>query len=167
MRPRLAPPTLVLALLLAGCGGGETEQVALPPPASPTPSTVAPLTAKEAKGRYLAVVAAYDIARDELAEAGKAGRPWRAVRDRAGAVATANEACAGELRTVRWPAAVQAPMTALLAEHEVALRHWKLAAAAGSDAVLRREIRAAGAHDGTRQAAKVRAALGLPPRRAA
>lgn len=166
MRPRLAPPALVLALLLAGCGG-ETEQVALPPAASPTPSTVAPLTAKEAKGRYLAVVAAYDIARDELAEAEKAGRPWRSVRERAEAVATANEACAGELRAVHWPAAVRAPMAALLAEHEVALRHWKLASGAGSAAELRREIRAAGAHDGVRQAAKVRAALGLPPRRAA
>ncbi|MCZ7439487.1 hypothetical protein O7598_23995 [Micromonospora sp. WMMC241] len=167
MRPRLAPPALILALLLAGCGG-ETEQVALPPPASPTPSaSAAPLTVKEAKGRYLAVVAAYDIARDELAEAAKAGRPWRSVRERAEAVAAANTACAEELRAVRWPAAAQAPIAALLAEHEVALRHWKLAAGAGSDAVLRREIRAAAAHDGVRQAAKVRAALGLPPRRAA
>ncbi|MDG4802636.1 hypothetical protein [Micromonospora sp. WMMD980] len=166
MRPRLAPPALVLALLLAGCGGGETEQVALPPPASPTPSTVVPLTAKEAKGRYLAVVAAYDIARDELAEAEKAGRPWRSVRERAAAVATANEACAGELRALRWPTAVQAPMAALLAEHEVALRHWKLATTAGDAADLRREIRAAAAHDGVRQAARVRAALGLPRRAA-
>ncbi|QLQ39533.1 hypothetical protein [Micromonospora robiginosa] len=166
MRPRLAPPALVLVLLLAGCGG-ETEQVALPPPASPTPSTVAPLTVKEAKGRYLSVVAAYDIARDELAEAEKAGRPWRSVRERAAAVAAADAACAEELRAVRWPAAVQAPIAALLAEHEVALRHWKLAAGADGAAELRREIRAAAAHDGVRQAAKVRAALGLPPRRAA
>ncbi|MFI2712062.1 hypothetical protein ACH495_18250 [Micromonospora sp. NPDC018662] len=166
VRWRLAPSGLVVLLVLAGCGGGDgTEQVALPPP-SASPSTVAPLTAKEAKGRYLAVVAAYDIARDELAEAEKAGRPWRSVRERAAAVATANEGCAGELRAVRWPAAVQAPMAALLAEHEVALRHWKLATSAGSAAELRREIRAAGAHDGVRQATKVRAALGLPPLRA-
>ncbi|MFI5834977.1 hypothetical protein ACIA5A_15030 [Micromonospora sp. NPDC051300] len=166
MRPRLAPPALVLVLLLAGCGG-ETEQVALPPPASATPSTVAPLTVKEARGRYLSVVAAYDIARDELAEAEEAGRPWRSVRERAAAVAAADTACAEELRAVRWPTAVRAPIAALLAEHEVALRHWKLAAGAGSAAELRREIRAAAAHDGVRQAAAVRAALGLPPRRAA
>ncbi|GAB3063136.1 hypothetical protein GCM10027186_13490 [Micromonospora schwarzwaldensis] len=155
----------MVVLLLAGCGG-ETEQVALPPPASPTPSTVAPLTVKEAKGRYLAVVAAYDIARDALAEAEKAGRPWRTVRERAGAVVDANVACAGELRGIRWPAAAQPPMAALLAEHEVALRHWRLAAGAGSAAELRREIRAAGAHDGVRQATRVRTALGLPPLRA-
>lgn len=163
-RWRLAS-VLVGVLLLAGCGG-ETKQVALPPPASPTPSPVAPLTVKEAKGRYLAAVAAYDIARDELAEAEKAGRPWRTVRERAGAVVDANLACAGELRAVRWPAAVQAPMAALLAEHEVALRQWRLAAGAAGAAELRRATRAAAAHDGVRQAARVRAALGLRPLRA-
>ncbi|MFI6132559.1 hypothetical protein [Micromonospora sp. NPDC051141] len=157
---------LAVVLLVGGCGGGETKQVALPPPASPTPSPVASLTVKEAKGRYLAAVAAYDIARDELAEAEKAGRPWRTVRERAGAVVDANLACAGELRAVRWPAAVQAPMTALLTEHEVALRQWRLAAGATGAAELRRATRAAAAHDGVRQAARVRAALGLPPLRA-
>ncbi|MET7832028.1 hypothetical protein ABZS44_04300 [Micromonospora sediminicola] len=166
MRPRLAPPALVLtvALLLAGCGGG-TEQVALPPPSSAPPTSPAPLTVKEAKGRYLSLVAPYDIARDELAEAMKAGREWRTVRERAGAVAAANVACAEQLRGTSWPAAVQAPMTALLAEHEIALRHWKRAAGAGSSAALRREIKAAEAHTGDRTAAQVRAALGLPPRR--
>ncbi|MEV0002229.1 hypothetical protein AB0H28_08080 [Micromonospora sp. NPDC050980] len=165
VRARLIAPVLVL--LLAGCGGGA-EPVALPPPAGPTPSTVAaPLTVKEAKGRYLAVVAAYDIARDELAEAEQAGRPWRSVRERAAAIVAANETCAAELRAVRWPATVQAPMATLLAEHEVALRHWRLATGARSATELRREIRAARAHDGVRQAAKVRAALGLPPLRAA
>ncbi|WP_405092649.1 hypothetical protein OG767_06830 [Micromonospora sp. NBC_01392] len=163
-RWRLAS-VLVVVLLLGGCGG-ETKQAALPPPASPTPSPVVPLTVKEAKGRYLAAVAAYDIARDELAEAEKAGRPWRTLRERAGAVVDANLACAGELRAVRWPAAAQAPMAALLAEHEVALRQWRLAAGAADAAELRRATRAAAAHDGVRQATRVRAALGLPPLRA-
>ncbi|WP_262281639.1 hypothetical protein [Micromonospora sp. MA102] len=152
---------LVLVLLLAGCGGGA-ETTVLPAWEGPSPTAPAPLTAKEAKGRYLAVVAPYNTALEELEAALKAGRPWRTVRGLAGTVASTNAAHAEQLRTTVWPAKAQAPIAALLKENEVALRHWQLAAKAGSAAVLMREIRAAAAHDGGAQADKVRVALGLP-----
>lgn len=152
---------LVLVLLLAGCGGGS-ETTVLPAWESPSPSAPAPLTVKEAKGRYLAVVAPYNTALEELEEALKARRPWRTVRGLARTVATTNAAHAEQLRTTVWPATAQAPVAALLKENDVALRHWRLAAEAGSAEALMREIRAAAAHDGGAQADKVRRSLGLP-----
>ncbi|MET7965492.1 hypothetical protein [Micromonospora sp. NPDC005305] len=155
------PAALALVLLLAGCGGG-TETTALPAWERPSPTAPAPLTVKEAKGRYLAVVAPYNTALEELEEALKARRPWRTVRGLASTVATTNAAHAEQLRTTVWPAAAQAPVAALLKENDVALRHWRLAAEAGSAEALMREIRAAAAHDGGAQADKVRRSLGLP-----
>ncbi|MEU4482736.1 hypothetical protein AB0F68_32485 [Micromonospora sp. NPDC023966] len=159
MRPW--PAALALVLLLAGCGGGA-ESTVLPAWEAPAPSAPAPLTVKEAKGRYLAIVAPYNTALEELEEALKAGRPWRTVRDLARTVASTNAAHAEQLRATAWPAVAQAPVAALLKENDVALRHWQLAAEAASAAVLMREIRAAAAHDGGKQADKVRTTLGLP-----
>ncbi|WP_319464133.1 hypothetical protein [Micromonospora sp. RTP1Z1] len=158
------PAALALVLLLAGCGGG-IERTAQPPTwqtASPTAPAPATLTAKEAKGRYLAIVAPYNTALEKLTEALKAGRPWRTVRTLARTVATTNAAHAEQLRTTAWPAETQAPVAALVKENDLALRHWKLAGEATSAAALMREIRAAAAHDGGAQANKVRATLGLP-----
>ncbi|MEU1684053.1 hypothetical protein [Micromonospora sp. NPDC005707] len=152
---------LALVLLLAGCGGGS-ETTVLPAWERPSPSAPAPLTVKEAKGRYLAIVAPYNTALDQLEEALKARRPWRTVRGLARTVATTNAAHAEQLRTTVWPAPAQAPVAALLKENDVALRHWQLAAEAGTAEALMREIRAAAAHDGGTQADKVRRTLGLP-----
>ncbi|NES30842.1 hypothetical protein GCE86_31270 [Micromonospora terminaliae] len=156
------PAALVLVLLLAGCGGGDTGTTVLPAWEAPSPTASAPLTVKEAKGRYLAIVAPYNTALEELEEALSARRPWQTVRKLAGTVATTSAAHAEQLRATDWPAATQAPVAALLKENDVALRHWKLAAEAGSAAALMREIRAAAAHDGGTQADKVRRSLGLP-----
>ncbi|MEU2170068.1 hypothetical protein ACH47V_05655 [Micromonospora chersina] len=155
------PAALALVLLLAGCGGG-TETTVPPAWESPSPSAPAPLTVKEAKGRYLAIVTPYNTALEKLEEALKAGRPWRTVRGLTRTVATTNAAHAEQLRATAWPAAAQAPVAALLKENEVALRHWRLAAEAGSATVLMREIRSAAAHDGGSHADKVRTSLGLP-----
>lgn len=156
------PAALALVLLLAGCGGGTERTSELPAWQTSAPTAAAPLTANEAKGRYLAIVAPYNTALEELQEALKAGRPWRTVRTLARTVATTNAAHAEQLRTTVWPAKVQAPVAALLKENDLALRHWKLAGEATSAAALMREIRAAAAHDGGEQATKVRASLGLP-----
>ncbi|MET8909141.1 hypothetical protein [Micromonospora sp. NPDC004551] len=155
------PAALVLVLLLAGRGGGGGTTV-MPAWETPSPTAPAPLSAKEAKGRYLAIVAPYNTALEELEEALTARRSWQAVRKLAGTVATTSAAHAEQLRATAWPAATQAPVAALLKENDVALRHWKLAAEAGSAAALMREIRAAAAHDGGAQADKVRRSLGLP-----
>ena len=156
------PAALALVLLLAGCGGG-IERTAQPPTwQTPSPTARAPLTAAEAKGRYLAIVAPYNTALEELQESLKAGRPWRTVRTLARTVATTNAAHAEQLRTTVWPAKAQDPIAALLKENDLALPHWKLAGEATSAAALMREIRAAAAHDGGAQANRVRASLGLP-----
>ncbi|MEU5720773.1 hypothetical protein ABZ783_02965 [Micromonospora sp. NPDC047738] len=156
------PAALALVLLLAGCG--ESVDRTLQPPVwqTPSPTAPAPLSPKEAKGRYLAIVAPYNTALEALEEALKAGKPWRTCRDLARTVAVTSATHAEQLRTTVWPAAVQAPVTALLKENDVALRHWKLAAETTSAEALMREIRAAAAHDGGEQANKVRATLGLP-----
>ncbi|SCG39315.1 hypothetical protein GA0070613_0630 [Micromonospora inositola] len=156
------PAALALVLLLSGCGGGIERTAQLPAWQTPSPTAPAPLAAKEAKGRYLAIVAPYNTALEELQEAMKAGKPWRTVRTLARAVATTNAAHAEQLRTTAWPAKAQAPVAALLKENDLALPHWKLAGEATGAAALMREIRAAAAHDGGAQANKVRASLGLP-----
>jgi hypothetical protein len=156
------PALLTLVLLLAGCGG-QTERAQLPAWQSASPSAQpTALTLKAAKGRYLAIVAPYNTALEELEEALKAGKPWQTVRKLAGAVASTSAEHAEQLRTTVWPAKVQGPVAALVKENDVALRHWRLAAKATSAGALMREVRAAAAHDGSAQANKVRAALGLP-----
>ncbi|MGR6317589.1 hypothetical protein Q2K19_04980 [Micromonospora soli] len=155
------PAALALVLLLAGCGGGA-QSTQFPTWQTPSPTASAPLTMKEAKGRYLSIVAPYNTALDELEAALKAGKPWRTVRGLARTVATTNAAHAEQLRTTAWPAPARAPIAALLKENDVALRHWQLAAEANSATALMREIRAAAAHDGGTQANRVRTTLGLP-----
>lgn len=161
MRRRTPAAALALVLLLAGCGGAEPTRF---PATWQTPSPTAPatLTVKEAKGRYLSIVAPYNTALDELEAALRARKPWRAVRDLARAVAETNAAHAEQLRATPWPATVRTPVAALLKENDVALRHWRLAAAAANATALTREIRAAAAHDGGTQADRVRTTLGLP-----
>jgi hypothetical protein len=162
IRVRRWPAALALVLLLAGCGGGVERTAQLPAWHQPSPTAPAPLSPKEAKGRYLSIVAPYNTAVEELQEALKANRPWRTVRTLAGRVATASAAHAAQLRSTTWPARTRAPIEALLAENDVALRHWRLAAEAATAQALMREIRAAAGHDGGPQADKVRATLGLP-----
>ncbi|MET8354289.1 MULTISPECIES: hypothetical protein [unclassified Micromonospora] len=156
--------TLTLIVLLTGCGGGEQVDPQAPPPVwqSAAPTTPATLTPTEAKNRYLAIVAPYNTALEELEDAVNAGKPWRTVRTLAADVARTNAAHAVELRETVWPAEVRAPMGALLKENDVALRHWRRAGEAADADVLMREIRAAAAHSGAREAGKVRTALGLP-----
>ncbi|MEH0934042.1 hypothetical protein [Micromonospora psammae] len=158
---------LTLIVLLAGCGGGEQVDPQAPAPvwqsaAPATPATPAALTPAEAKSRYLAIVAPYNTALEELEDAANAGKPWRTVRRLAADVARTNAAHAVELRETLWPAEVRAPMGALLKENDVALRHWRRAGEAADADALMREIRAAAAHSGAREAGKIRTALGLP-----
>ncbi|MFG2056788.1 hypothetical protein ACGFI9_22470 [Micromonospora sp. NPDC048930] len=155
------PAALALVLLLTGCGG-SAPSTEFPAWQEASPTASAALTMKEAKGRYLSIVAPYNTALEELQEALRAGKPWRTVRDLARTVATTNAAHAEQLRTTAWPAQVRAPIAALLKENDVALRHWQLAAEATGAQALMREIRAAAAHDGGTQANRVRTTLGLP-----
>jgi hypothetical protein len=155
---------LALIVLLAGCGGGEQVDPQAPAPVwqSAAPTTPAALTPAEAKSRYVAIVAPYNTALEELEDAVNAGKPWRTVRTLAADVARTNAAHAVELRETVWPAEVRAPMGALLEENDVALRHWRRAGEAADADALMREIRAAAAHSGAREAGRVRTALGLP-----
>ncbi|MCO1597644.1 hypothetical protein M8C17_21055 [Micromonospora sp. RHAY321] len=155
---------LTLTVLLAGCGTGEQVDPQAPAPVwqSAAPTTPAALTAAEAKSRYLAIVAPYNTALEELEDAVNAGKPWRTVRTLAADVARTNAAHAVGLSETVWPAAVLAPMGALLKENDVALRHWRRAGEAADADALMREIRAAAARSGAKEAGRVRAALGLP-----
>ncbi|MBQ0905274.1 hypothetical protein [Micromonospora sp. U21] len=155
---------LTLIVLLAGCGTGEQVDSQAPAPVwqSAAPTTPAALTVVEAKSRYLAIVAPYNTALEELEDAVNAGKPWRTVRTLAADVARTNAAHAVELRETIWPAAVLAPMAALLKENDVALRHWRRAGEAADVDALMREIRAAAAHSGAKEAGRVRVALELP-----
>lgn len=158
---------LAMTVLLAGCGGGEqTETLAQQPAwqggASAGPTTPAALTPEEAKRRYLAIVEPYNTALEKLETAANAGKPWRTVRKLAAEVARTNAEHAVALRETTWPAKARAPMAALLAENDIALRHWRRAGEAADAEALMREIRAAAAHSGAEEAGKVRAALGLP-----
>ncbi|MFI6263141.1 hypothetical protein [Micromonospora sp. NPDC051006] len=155
---------LPLIVLLAGCGGGEQVHPQAPAPVwqSAAPTTPAALTLAEAKSRYPAIVAPYNTALEELEDAVNAGKPWRTVRTLAADVARTNAAHAVELRETVWPAKVRAPIAALLKENDVALRHWRRAGEATDADALMREIRAAAAHSGAKEAGRVRTALGLP-----
>ncbi|SCG47578.1 hypothetical protein GA0070609_1946 [Micromonospora echinaurantiaca] len=158
---------LAMTVVLAGCGGGEptetlNQQPAWQGGASADPATPAALTPEEAKRRYLAIVEPYNTALEKLETAANAGKPWRTVRKLAAEVARTNATHAAALRETTWPAAARAPMAALLAENDVALRHWRRAGEAADAEALMREIRAAAAHSGAEEAGRVRAALGLP-----
>ncbi|MFI7490335.1 hypothetical protein ACIBXA_18340 [Micromonospora echinaurantiaca] len=158
---------LAMTVVLAGCGGGEqtetlNQQPAWQGGASADPATPAALTPEEAKRRYLAIVEPYNTALEKLETAANAGKPWRTVRKLAAEVARTNAEHAVALRETTWPAAARTPMAALLAENDVALRHWRRAGEAADAEVLMREIRKAAAHSGAEEAGKVRAALGLP-----
>ncbi|MDO3705042.1 hypothetical protein Q3W71_25575 [Micromonospora sp. C28SCA-DRY-2] len=157
---------LALTVLLAGCGGdqtgAQTRQPAWQGGASAGPTTPAALTPEQAKRRYLAIVEPYNTALEKLETAANAGKPWRTVRELAAEVLRANEAHAAALRETTWPAPARAPMAALLAENDIALRHWRRASKAADAEALLREIRAAAAHSGAEEAGTVRAALGLP-----
>ncbi|MGX1612570.1 hypothetical protein ACWIF8_01590 [Micromonospora chalcea] len=107
-------------------------------------------------------MAPYNTALEELEDAANAGKPWRTVPTLAADVARTNAAHAVELRETVWPAEVRAPMGALLKENDVALRHWRRASEAADADALMREIRAAAAYSGAREASTVRTALGLP-----
>ncbi|NJP32541.1 hypothetical protein [Micromonospora thermarum] len=83
--PRRRAVLALTVLLVAGCGGGEPGR---PPAAAPVWQTAAPgapttptaLTPAEAKSRYLAIVAPYNTALEELEDAVNSGKPWRTVR---------------------------------------------------------------------------------------
>ncbi|MEU5907086.1 hypothetical protein [Micromonospora sp. NPDC047527] len=154
--PATTCASLTLIVLLAGCGGGEQVDPQAPAPVwqSAAPTTPAALTPAEAKSRYLSTVASYNTALEELEDAVNAGKARRTVRTLAADVARTNAAHAVALRETVWPEEVRASMGALLKENDVALPR------AGEAA--RREIRAAAAHSGAKEAGRVRAALGLP-----
>ncbi|MBQ0895930.1 hypothetical protein KBX37_23010 [Micromonospora sp. U56] len=158
--------TLALLLVLTGCAGERTErQEQVPAWQSGTtagPTAPALLGRAEAQQRYLRIVQPYNVALEKLEDATKAGKPWRTVRELAAEVATKNAAHAVGLRETSWPVTARAPMAALLAENDVALEHWRRAGRATGPEELMREIRAAAAHSGSREATAVRSALGLP-----
>ncbi len=156
---------LALAMLVAGCGGGEEFDLTQkdPPTAvtspAPRPSV---LTVAEAGRRYLEIVAPYNKALEELETAANSGKAWTTVRALAVKVAETNKSHGLALRTTAWPEEVRAPMATLLAEMDVAQRYWDAAARAKNVDELARAIRSAGKHSGAKPAGEVRAKLGLP-----
>lgn len=137
------------------------ERTALAAP-TPTPIVLAPADAGK---RYLEIVSPYNEALEALENAANAGRSWTEVRTLAAEVARANATQAEDLRATAWPEQARPPMAALLAEIDVAQRHWDRAAKATTAEELGRAIQDAAAHSGAEQAGEVRAALGLPPYR--
>jgi hypothetical protein len=162
---------LVLTLLAGGCAGTSQENSpasamspAAPPVTSPTSDPAPnPLTVAQAGTRYLEIVKPYNTALETFEDAAHAGTPWRDLRPLAGEVARANAAHAQALRETSWPVGVQAPMTALLTEIDLAQRDWQHAANANTADELARAVRSAAAHSGSKPAGQIRTLLGLAP----
>jgi hypothetical protein len=161
---------MVLALLAGGCEGagpgGSSTWVTSPAPPTTSPTSSAgstPLTVAQAGSRYLEIVRPYNTALEKFEDAAHAGTPWKNLRPLAGRVAQANAAHAKALRQTSWPAAVRAPMAALLTEIDLAQRSWQRAAQAKTADELARAVRAAAAHSGSKPAGQIRTLLGLPP----
>jgi hypothetical protein len=169
----LVSACVAACVALAGCAGqpGEagasdsTTAVASESTASTAPPTTAappkPLSRAQAARRYLAIVKPYNVALERLEQSFNAGKPIAELRVLADRVAKANTAEMRELRATVWPANVRAPIRELVAESEAAQRYWRQAAKAGTRDELLRAVQAAGRHDGSEPAGKIRKTLDL------
>lgn len=175
-RVRRLPATLAAVLVavagVAGCGSPSEDPGAGAPSAaaqtsgSPAPPTTMaakkPLSAAQAKARYLAIVKPYNVALERLEQGFNSGEPIGELRPLADRVARSNATQIRQLRAALWPADVRAAIRDLVAECEAAQRYWRQAAQAGTRDELAKVVVAAARHDGSEAAGKIRKALGLP-----
>lgn len=164
--------TLIAVACVAGCGRPSDDPVAggpsavAQPPASPAPPTTAaakkPLSARQAKARYLAIVEPYNVALERLEQGFNSGKPIEELRTLADGVARSNATQIRRLRAAVWPSDLRAAFRDLVAESEAAQRYWRQAARAGTRDKLAMAVVAAARHDGSEAAGRIRKALGLP-----
>lgn len=182
MRGVLAIAGVVGLLGVAGCGAdGEQPAAATsvastvpsvgpgtPPSSPPTPTVAvkkpvqAPLTAAQARTRYLAITRPYNVALESFEKAANSGASVQTLRTRARTVAAANLTESRQLMATLWPTTVAAQIRKLALADATARPHWLKVAASNSLDEMARHIRQASAAGGTSPAAEIRRLLGLP-----
>ncbi|GAA4558228.1 hypothetical protein GCM10023193_12270 [Planotetraspora kaengkrachanensis] len=151
---------------VGGCSSGPAgdsavNQTAVASPTERATSSPAPLTAKQAAVRYLAIVKPYNVALESLEQAVNSGRPIATLRTSAAKVAAANKTQIRGLADTKWPAAVRAPIKELQAESLKAQPYWLEAAKAQTQDALIQQVLKAARHDGADAGNKIRHLLDL------
>ncbi|NIK55858.1 hypothetical protein [Kribbella shirazensis] len=188
MRQMLAVVGIAGLLAVAGCGSAAGPPVTAPSPASssrasatPTPETSgyrpqatparsvpvartapAALSVAAAGAKYLQITRPYNVALERFEQAANENMSLTTLQNRAKAVAAANLAEYGALRSTAWPARVSTQMRALAKADAAARPHWLRAAASDSKSELADHVKLASAAGGKAPSAQIRQLLGLP-----
>lgn len=179
---QFATVTAAALLVLAGCAptagdaamtgpiadtatpSGTAKPSASTPKATPSPTakpTATPLSREQARERYLQIVAPYNRSLERLEQAFNSGEPVRTLQGLAASVEVSNATQIRALRMTRWPVNLRGPIGDLIAESNAAQQYWRRSAAAPTRQELGQAVVAAGRHDGSEPAGRVRKLLGL------
>ncbi len=112
--------------------------------------------------KYLQITRPYNVALERFEKAANENMSLTTLQARAKAVAAANLAESGALRSVVWPATVSTQMRALAKADAAARPHWLLAATAGTKSELADHVQRATAAGAKSPSPQIRQLLSLP-----
>ncbi|WP_410786448.1 hypothetical protein [Kribbella sp. C-35] len=186
MRQMLAVVGVLGVACVAGCGADGPVATA-PSPASssapsvtasepagayapPSPARSAPvvrttptmLSLSAAGTKYLQITRPYNVALERFEKAANENMSLTTLQARAKAVAAANLAEYGALRSIVWPAKVSTQMRALAKADAAARPHWLRVAASDSKSEMADHLELATAAGSKAPSAQIRQLLGLP-----
>ncbi|WP_327638504.1 hypothetical protein OHB24_09080 [Kribbella sp. NBC_00482] len=187
MRQMLAVVGVLGLACVAGCGADGGPVATAPSPASssappvtppsepaeayaPSPARSIPvartnpsmLSLSAAGTKYLQITRPYNVALERFEKAANENMSLTTLQARAKAVAAANLAESGALRSVVWPAKVSTQMRALAKTDAAARPHWLLAATAGTKSELADHVQRATAAGAKSPSPQIRQLLSLP-----
>lgn len=120
------------------------------------------LSLSAAGTKYLQITRPYNVALERFEKAANENMSLTTLQARAKAVAAANLAESGALRSVVWPAKVSTQMRALANADTAARPHWLLAAAAASKSEMADHVERATTAGGKAPSTQIRQLLALP-----
>lgn len=115
-------------------------------PAPPTTTTPAALSKKQAAKAYLRIVKPYNVAMEALEKAINNGEPMSTTTQLAKATLKASKTEMRELRAIKWPAEVRAPVKKLVDAISTGLADWRRATRAQDRDTLIQAVIAATGH---------------------